>query len=148
VSRGKKQIKKTKPKRIERKLEPGVRRIPWNELTPEEQRNLEGLSREVKQRQEREKAPWEDFNWTEAGRIIDRANAIRDGLIPPPWAAKQGKTKQSKFKSGSADAWIDELHPNDWHLVSARKIYRDAASRGSTLTLRAFQRALKKRREG
>jgi len=146
VSRDKKRIKKTKPKRIERKLEPGVRRIPWNELTPEEQRNLEGFFRQEKRWQEQKKARWGDFNWTEAGRIIDRAIAIRDGLIPPPWAAKQGKTKQSKFRSGSADAWINELHPNDWHLVSAGKIYRDAASRGSTLTLRAFQRALKRRR--
>jgi len=146
VSRGKKQIKKTKPKRIERKLELGVRRIPWNELTPEEQRNLEGFSREEKRWQEQEKARWGDFNWTEAGRIIDRAIAIRDGFIPPPWAAKQGKTKQSKFKSGSADAWIDELHPNDWHLVSARKICRDAATHSCTLTLRSFQRALSKRR--
>ena len=145
MSRGKKQIKKTKPKRIERKLELGVRRIPWNELTPEEQRNLEGFSREEKRWQEQEKARWGDFNWTEAGRIIDRAIAIRDGFIPPPWADKQGKTKQSKFKSGSADAWIDELHPNDWHLVTAGKIHQEAAKRGCKLSLRTFQRTLANR---
>jgi hypothetical protein len=148
VSRDKKRIKKTKPKRIERKLEPGVRRIPWNELTPEEQRNLEGFFREEKRWQEQEKARWGDFNWTEAGRIIDRAIAIRDGLIPPPWAARQGKTRRSKSKPGSAAAWIDELHPKNWHLVTAGKIHQEAASRGSKLSLRAFQHELQKRRRG
>jgi len=52
----------------------------------------------------------------------------------------------SSSKPGSADAWIDKLHPNDWQLFTAGKIHQEAATHGCILTLRSFQRALSKRR--
>jgi hypothetical protein len=140
VSRGKKPSKKATPKRIERQL-----RVPWNELTPEEQRNVEGLLREEKRWREQEKARCGDFDWAQARRELDRAIATRDRLIPSPRTAEQGK---AKAKPGSAAAWIDELHPNDWHLVSAGKICQEAGRHGSNLTVRAFQHALAKKRKG
>jgi hypothetical protein len=56
--------------------------------------------------------------------------------------------KPSSSKPGSAAAWIDELHPNDWHLVTAGKIYQEAVKRGCKLARRTFQDALRKRRGG
>jgi hypothetical protein len=52
----------------------------------------------------------------------------------------------SSSKPGSAAVWIDKLHPNDWQLLSARKIHQEAAKAGCKLSLRSFQRALAKRR--
>jgi hypothetical protein len=49
-------------------------------------------------------------------------------------------------KPGSAEAWIVEMHRDKWHLMSAGKIWRDAANRGCKLTVRSFQRALKEMR--
>jgi len=70
--------------------------------------------------------------------------AVRDGLLPPPWIKQQSSVPAAK--PGSAVAWILDLHPNDWHLQTAGKIYRKAAGRGCTLTRRSFERALAKLR--
>jgi len=94
----------------------------------------------------------EELAWhkvlAEGRKEIDRHLAIRDWLIPPPWtkrAERKAADPQKKSKPGTAAAWINELHPNDWHLMSAGQMYREAAERGCTLTLRSFQRALKKK---
>jgi hypothetical protein len=138
VSRGKEPSKKAKPKRIERKL-----RIPRDELTPEEQRNVEGVIREEKRRREQEKVRGGDFNWAEARRTIDRANAVREGLIPPPWAAKQGKTGRSKGESDvdRLNAWLAELYAHDeWQFLPATTVHRDITARAQELTIRSGKR--------
>jgi hypothetical protein len=113
----KKPTPKLKPKRVER-----VRRIPWDELTQEEQRNLEGLAREEEKWRQREKARWGDFNWVEAGKILDRASATRDGLIPPQQMKRE--PSKSEPKPGSAAALIDVVAPNGtWRNVSAKRLH-------------------------
>jgi hypothetical protein len=63
---------------------------PWQNpvLSPEQAAALR--KRWAKQREEADRQK-------KAGHILDQAAAIRDGLIPPPWAEKQ----QSKTKRGA-----------------------------------------------
>jgi hypothetical protein len=76
--------------------------IPWDELTPEEQRNLEGLAREDelwrRRRKERAKLwPWRDpdYDWAEAGKVLDRAAALeRYGWRPKVKPASQLQPQQ------------------------------------------------------
>jgi hypothetical protein len=102
----------------------------------------------------------EELAWykvlAEGRKEIDRLLAIRDGHISPPWM-KHGKKKAAVSsplpppelvteKPGTAAAWIEALHPEDWHLVSAAKFRQEAGRHGCSLSLRAFQHALAKKR--
>jgi hypothetical protein len=71
--------------------------IPWDELTPEEQANLEGLRQAEegfkKQAEERAKLwPWPaDFDWAEARKVLSRK---RHGRPPKPEPAPQSQPPQ------------------------------------------------------
>jgi hypothetical protein len=78
--------------------------------------------------------PWDAYSFT----IVNWW--MVDELWPPRLL------QQEPFRPGSADAWIDKLHPNDWRLFTPRKIHQEAVRDGCTLTLRTFQRALANRR--
>ena len=72
---------------------PGVRPIPWNDLTPEEQRGIEEL-KQADERWYRQHPDW-STRWT-AGRALDRAAAA---LTPPP-KKRHPKRKKPRKKQG------------------------------------------------
>ena len=93
----------------------------------------------------------EELAWykvlAEGRKEIDRLLAIRDGLISPPWMKSASvATSRTSEKPGTAAAWIEWLHPKDWHLVSAAKFRQEAGRHGCSLSLRAFQHALAQKR--
>ncbi|MCD9821618.1 hypothetical protein [Bradyrhizobium japonicum] len=52
-----------------------------------------------------------------AGKVIDRANAIRDGLIPPPWAEqllKPASIKTKTKKEGPKERRVKTLARGIW----------------------------------
>src|SRR5262249_14790396 len=81
----------------------------------------------------------------EGRRQINRAIAIRDGFVAPPWM-------KPKAKPGSAAAWIDMICPRDWRLMTAKqvhqKIEKEAERRGikKRPSYRDVARELKNRR--
>jgi hypothetical protein len=79
--------------------------------------------------------PWDAYSFTVANW------SLVDELWPP-----RPQQEPSSSKPGSADAWIDKLHPNDWRLFTARKIHQEAVRAGCKLSLRTFQRTLTNRR--
>jgi hypothetical protein len=64
----------------------------------------------------------------------------------PQSSNRPAEQEPSSSKPGSADAWIDKLHPDDWQLFTARKIHQEAVKAGCKLSLRSFQRKLRRRR--
>jgi hypothetical protein len=81
-----------------------------------------------------------DYPWTDYSFPIANWWMV-DKLWPP-----KAEQEPSSSKPGSADAWIDKLHPNDWQLFTARKIHQEAGRAGCKLSLRTFQRTLANRR--
>jgi len=63
-------------------------------------------------------------------------------VFPPAPAPAEQKIVAPR--PGSAAAWILDLHPNDWRLQSAGRIFQEATARGCTRTKRSFERALEK----
>src|SRR5262249_15655442 len=61
-------------------------------------------------------------------------------------AAQVAEEMAKTAKSGSAVAWVIKLHPDDWDVVTAGKIYQKAARQGATLSVLAYQQALAKMR--
>ena len=109
---------KTKRK-AKRKLKPesslvlGVRRIPWNELTLEEQRNLEALAREEERWRRRNRSL---VDHATAGKILDRAAALEKwGSRPKPAPvapiAEKEKSK-SKAKSKKHKGGRPQVYPH------------------------------------
>jgi hypothetical protein len=79
---------------------PGVRRIPWDDLTPEEQRGIEELKqadeRWHRQRAEaRKRWPWLGIDHAAAGRELDRAAALEKwGPLPEKRHPKRKKPRK------------------------------------------------------
>ena len=70
---------------------PGVRRIPWDDLTPEEQRGIEEL-KQADERWYRQHPDW-SIMWT-GGRALDRAAALEKwGPLPEKQRSKRKKSR-------------------------------------------------------
>lgn len=99
-AKAKRKIKRGAKFKPEPGLRLGLRRIPWDELTPEERRNMEGLAREEerwrRQREERAKTqPWLTIDIAQAGKKLDRAAALEKWGRPQP-SPLPPKEKQKK----------------------------------------------------
>jgi hypothetical protein len=96
AAQGRRRKARAKPGAAKRKSETlpdlrklGVRRIPWDDLTPEEQRGIEEL-KQADERWHRQRAevrkrrwPWLDIDHAAAGRVLDRAAALeKRGPLP------------------------------------------------------------------
>jgi len=90
---------------------PGVRRIPWDDLTPEEQRGIEEL-KQADERWYRQHPDW-SIMWT-GGRALDRAAALEKwGPLPEK---QRSKRKKSRGRVG---------RPPDYQGETIQQIARD-----------------------
>ena len=89
----------------------GVRRIPWDDLTPEEQRGIEEL-KQADERWYRQHPDW-SIMWT-GGRALDRAAALEKwGPLPEK---QRSKRKKSRGRVG---------RPPDYQGETIQQIARD-----------------------
>jgi hypothetical protein len=99
VAQGGRRKARAKPGAAKRKSEPlpdlrkpGVRRIPWDDLAPEEQRGIEEL-KQADERWYRQHPNW-SAQWT-AGRALDRAAAAAV-TVPPEKQPPKRKRPQKR----------------------------------------------------
>jgi hypothetical protein len=113
---------------------PGVRRIPWDDLTPEEQRGIEDLKqadeRWYRQRAEaRQRWPWLDIDHAAAGRELDRAAALEKwGPLPEK---RRPKRKTPRKRMGS---------PPVYEIEAIRQIARNYIENVGLLVTQALLR--------
>jgi len=83
---------------------PGVRRIPWDDLTPEEQRGIEEL-KQADERWYRQHPDW-SIMWT-GGRALDRAAALEKWGPPPE--RQRSKREKSRGRVGRPPDYQGEI---------------------------------------
>jgi hypothetical protein len=111
---------------------------------------VEGLLREEKRWREQEKARWGDFSWVEARQNIDHANAIRDGLISPPWMKRRQEDEGPQVRFAKELLRAKYLQ-GEWRTMTIKAVRNDCAdeakARGKRLpSLDSFARAMGRRR--
>jgi hypothetical protein len=113
-------------KRRKRKKRPNLIPVPDDAISSETRRALHAIAKQLaptREVLEREKAEFkareaEFARMAEAGKRINRYNAISDGLVPPPWIAKGPKRSDDGPQVRFAKKLMKACFPNgEWSEV-------------------------------